>query len=58
MSVCYGKESNTQKEIEYSSLVIERALFLDDTNVLLKAYLRRGLAYEKLQKYKLAVHDF
>jgi hypothetical protein len=32
-------------------------LYLDDTNVLVKAYLRRGLAYEHLEKYKLACND-
>jgi regulator of sirC expression with transglutaminase-like and TPR domain len=38
-------------------LVIERALFLDDTTVLVKAYLRRGLAYESLQQYESAIID-
>jgi hypothetical protein len=33
-------------------------LYLDDTNVLVKAILRRGMAYENLEKYKLAVNDF
>jgi hypothetical protein len=38
-------------------MVIDRALYLDDINVLVKAYLRRGLAYEHMEKYKLAVND-
>ena len=38
-------------------MVIDRALYLEDINVLIKAYLRRGLAYEHMEKYKLAVND-
>lgn len=41
----------------YSSKVIDRALYIDDINVLIKAYLRRGVAYEHLEKYKLAAND-
>jgi tetratricopeptide (TPR) repeat protein len=41
----------------YSTKVIDRALYLEDINVLIKAYLRRGLAYEHLEKYKLAAND-
>jgi hypothetical protein len=37
--------------------VIDRALYLEDINVLIKAYLRRGLAYELMEKYKLASND-
>jgi tetratricopeptide (TPR) repeat protein len=37
--------------------VIDRALYLDDTNILVKAYLRRGCAYEKIEKFKLACND-
>ena len=38
-------------------MVIDRSLYLDDINVLVKAYLRRGLAYEHMEKYKPAVND-
>jgi hypothetical protein len=38
-------------------MVLDRSLYLEDINVLVKAYLRRGLAYEHMEKYKLAVHD-
>jgi hypothetical protein len=38
-------------------MVIERALFLSDTQVLWKAYLRRGLAHETLGRHEDAVHD-
>jgi hypothetical protein len=37
--------------------VIDRALFIDDISVLTKAYLRRGLAYEHCEKFKLAAND-
>lgn len=49
MAYCFNKLSDTNKEVEYCSLVIERALFLDDISVLTKAYLRRGLAFENLR---------
>jgi len=58
IAVCYGKSKQTKKEVFYCSLVIERALFLDDTNVLIKAYLRRALAYEQLSQHKQSVDDF
>ena len=31
---------------------------MNDINIVLKAYLRRGAAYEHLEKYKPAVDDF
>ena len=37
--------------------MIDRALFIDDISVLTKAYLRRGLAYEHCEKFKLAAND-
>jgi len=37
--------------------VIDRSLYIDDVNVLIKAYLRRGLSYEQTERYKLAVND-
>lgn len=57
IAFCCGKLQMTDEEVKYSSLVIERALFLNDTVVLVKAYLRRGLAYEQLQAFKSAVDD-
>jgi hypothetical protein len=51
IALIHGKELNTDKEIEFSGRTIERALFLDDINVLIKAYLRRGLAFEKLGRH-------
>ena len=57
IAFCYGKDQQHRQEIEFTTKVIDRALYLDDTNVLLKAYLRRGLAYEKCEKFKLACND-
>jgi tetratricopeptide (TPR) repeat protein len=57
IAFCCGKLQMTDEEVKYSSLVIERALFLNDTAVLVKAYLRRGLAHEQLQAFKSAVDD-
>lgn len=57
IAFCYGKDQHDKLQIEYSTMVIDRSLYLDDINVLVKAYLRRGLAYEHMEKYKPAVHD-
>lgn len=46
IAVCCKKEMNSKMEIEYTSKVLERQEYIDDSSVLLKAYLRRGLAYE------------
>ena len=37
--------------------MLERSGYVDDVNMLIKAYLRRGVAYENTEKYKLAVND-
>lgn len=37
--------------------MIDRALYIDDINILMKAYLRRGLAYEQREKYRLSAND-
>mmetsp|Transcript_34737 Transcript_34737/g.53346 ORF Transcript_34737/g.53346 Transcript_34737/m.53346 type:complete len:405 (-) Transcript_34737:500-1714(-) len=57
IAVCCNKELNSKTEIEYTTKVIERQEFIADPNVLLKAYLRRGLAYEQLEKFLLARED-
>lgn len=57
MAFCYGKDQQHKLEVEYTSMVVDRALYLDSTDVLVKAYLRRGLAYEQLEKYKAACND-
>lgn len=54
---CYSKDMFDKQVIDYSTKVIDRALYLTDVSLLTKAFIRRGLAYEKLEKYKLAVND-
>jgi hypothetical protein len=46
MAACCKKELNTKLEIDYTSKVINLKEYLSDKNLILKAYLRRGLAYE------------
>lgn len=57
MAACCRKELNSKAEIEYSTKVIDRSEFISDKTVLLKAFLRRGLAYEQLEKYLQAKED-
>jgi hypothetical protein len=47
MAACYKKDLNGKMELEYTTKVIEKQEYLTDKQVLLKAYLRRGLAYEE-----------
>jgi tetratricopeptide (TPR) repeat protein len=47
LAACCHKELNSKSEIEYTTKVIDRQQYLSDSSVLLKAYLRRGLAYEQ-----------
>ena len=54
---CYGKDAHDKASIEFSSKVIDRALYIDDIHVLIKAYIRRAQAYEHIERYKLAVDD-
>jgi tetratricopeptide (TPR) repeat protein len=57
IAACCKKELNSKMEIEYTTKVIDKQEYLTDKNVLLKAYLRRGLAYEQLEKYGQAKED-
>jgi len=57
IAFCYAKDQQDKQIIEYSSKVIDRALYIDDINILMKAYLRRGLAYEQTEKYRLSAND-
>ena len=57
MAACCRKELNSKAEIEYSTKVINLAEYVSDRTVLLKAFLRRGLAYEQLEKYLEAKED-
>ena len=44
-------------QIEYCTKVLDRSPYIEDVNMLVKAYLRRGLAYEATEKYKAAIND-
>ena len=57
IAFCYGKDKQDKQQIEFCTKVIDRSLYLDDMNVLIKAYLRRGLSYEHCEKFKLAAND-
>ena len=57
IAFCYGKDQHDKAQITYCTKVIDRALYIEDINMLIKAYLRRGLAYENTERYKLAVND-
>ena len=37
--------------------MLDKSLYIEDVNMLIKAYLRRGLAYEATEKYKAAIND-
>lgn len=57
IAACAKKDCNSKMEIEYSTKVIEMQEYLTEVSVLLKAYLRRGLAYETCEKYLQAKED-
>lgn len=57
MAACSKKELNSRLEVQHTSKVIERAAHLQDKSVVLKAYLRRGLAYEEMEKFLQAKED-
>ncbi len=57
IAFAYGKDNLDTKQIEYCSKVVERAPYIKDISVLIKAHLRRGLAYESNEKFKKAADD-
>jgi tetratricopeptide (TPR) repeat protein len=57
ISFCYSKDQHDRMQIEFCTKVIDRSPYIEDINVLIKAYLRRGLALESIEKYKKAVND-
>lgn len=57
IAACCKYELNHKMEVEYTTKVIERSQYLTDKNVILKAMLRRGLAYEQQEKYLQARED-
>lgn len=57
MAACCKKELNSKMEIEYTTKVIDRQNWIADKTLLVKAYLRRGLAYEQIEKFLPAKED-
>jgi len=57
IAACSKKELNSKMEVEYTTKVLELAPYLSEVNVVLKAFLRRGLAYEQMEKYLQAKED-
>ncbi|CDW85227.1 rna polymerase ii-associated protein 3 isoform 2 [Stylonychia lemnae] len=57
IAACYKQGQHNKKEVEYCSKVIERAPYINDITILAKAYLRRGFAYEHLEKIADAKED-
>lgn len=57
MASCYAKDSHDDAVIRYSTKVIERVAFIEDENFITNAYLSRGLAYERSEMYRDAIHD-
>lgn len=57
IAFAYGKDNIDTKQIEYCSKVIDRAPYIKDIQVMIKARLRRGLAYESKENYKKAADD-
>jgi hypothetical protein len=51
IAACHRKESNNELVIKFTTKVIARTKYISDSRVLLKAFLRRGLAYEKQAKF-------
>ena len=57
IAACSKKELNSKMEIEYTTKVINLGEHISEVSVLLKAFLRRGLAYEEMEKYLQAKED-
>jgi predicted DsbA family dithiol-disulfide isomerase len=57
IAACHRKESNNELVIKFTTKVIARTKYISDSRVLLKAFLRRGLAYEKQAKFLQAKED-
>jgi len=57
ISVCHNKNLNSKLEIEFTSKVIDRAQWISDPTMIIKAYLRRGMAYEAIEKFIEAKED-
>jgi hypothetical protein len=44
--------------VRYSAKVLERAACIEDNSMIINAYLNRGLAYERTEKFRDAINDF
>ncbi len=58
VGLCYKQQRHHNEEVVYATKVIELAKSCDDKNLLTKALLRRGMAYEQNEKYRQAKEDF
>ena len=58
IAYCYHRDNQDQKVIEFTTKVVDRAPYLADIHVLNKAYTRRGLAHQSLEKYEMSADDF
>jgi tetratricopeptide (TPR) repeat protein len=57
MAACYKKDQHSKLEVECTTKVLERSQYIDDISHLIKAHLRRGLAYEQMEKFQEARED-
>lgn len=57
MAACSKKELDSKSEIAYTSKVIDLQEHLTDKVLVMKAYLRRGAAYEDREKWLQARED-
>lgn len=57
IALCYKQGDDNKNVIDFANQVIEMKSSLT-SDVLVKAYLRRGMAYERLEKYKRSLRDF
>ncbi|KAL4473939.1 hypothetical protein ABPG72_000301 [Tetrahymena utriculariae] len=57
IALCYKQLDDNKSVICYANQVIEMKKILS-SDVLVKAYLRRAMAYERLEKYKRSFRDF
>lgn len=57
IAFAYGRDENEKMQIEFCTKTIDRSPYIQDIGILIKAYLRRGLAYEHNEKYKKAAND-
>lgn len=57
MAACSKKNLDNKSEILYTTKVIDLQEYLTDKQLLVKAFLRRGLAYEQCEKWLQAKAD-